>query len=432
MKTNAGRTAFWAGCYLLLALGPLAVLLRSDLPSRGFWIEFSAALGFIALAMFALQFVLTARFKGIASPHGLDSILQFHREAGLVAIGFALLHPVIMIVSAPPYIEFLDPRVMPARALLLIGVIVAMLLIVLLTLRRQPLGIPYEIWRISHGLLGLFVVTLGLIHVLQIEWYIAERRQRLVWIGLTAGALLLLGHVRIVKPWLMWKRPYRVAELRDEGAHTWTVALEPVGHLGMRFRPGQFAWLTIGPTPFSLQQHPFSFSSSAADHSKVEFTVRELGDFTSTIRNVKPGTNAFLEGPYGAFVPDLTSGIGLVLIAGGVGIAPMMSILRTLRDLGDKRHVGLIYGSRSKEETPFREDLEAMEKHLSLEVVFIFEEESGRIREELLDQYIPHMKRLECEYFICGPPAMMDMAERYLNSKGVPHRQIHTERFDIA
>ena len=55
---------------------------------------------------------LTARFKRIASPHGLDTILQFHREAGLVAVGFALLHPIVMIVSAPPYLEFLDPRVM--------------------------------------------------------------------------------------------------------------------------------------------------------------------------------------------------------------------------------------------------------------------------------------------------------------------------------
>ncbi len=431
---------FWVTAYVLLALGPLAVLFFTELPPpRGFWIEFSAALGFIALAMFALQFVLTARFKGIASPHGLDTILQFHREAGLVAVAFALLHPIVMIVSAPPYIEFLDPRVMFARAAMLIAVIVALLLIVFLTLRRRPMGIRYEVWRLSHGLLGLFIVVVGLVHILQVNWYVAESWQRILWIGLTVGALLLLGHVRIMKPLLMRNRPYRIAEVRNEGGRTWTLALEPAGHEGMRFKAGQFAWLTLGPTPFSMQQHPFSFSSSAARPDRLEFTIRELGDFTSAIGHVTAGTSAFVEGPYGAFVPDLSGGHGLVLIAGGVGIAPMMSVLRTLRDTNDQRNVLLIYGSRDKEETIFRDELESLRKTLRLDVVFIQEHpddtlssEAGWIREELLEKHLPGVGRRDFQYFICGPVPMMDMAERYLTRVGVPPGMIHSERFDIA
>jgi 3-phenylpropionate/trans-cinnamate dioxygenase ferredoxin reductase subunit len=440
MITRTGRTILWVSAYLLLALGPLAILFVTELPPpRGFWIEFSAALGFIALAMFALQFVLTARFKGIASPHGLDTILQFHREAGLVAVAFALMHPITMILSAPPYIEFLDPRVMFPRAAMLIAVIAAMLLIVFLTLRRQPLGIPYEVWRLSHGLLGLFIVVIGLVHILQVNWYVAETWKRTLWIGLTVGALLLLGHVRIVKPFLMRRRPYRVAEVRSEGGRTWTVVLEPAGHGGMKFKPGQFAWLTLGPTPFSMQQHPFSFSSSAVRPDRLEFTIRELGDFTSTIGRVKAGTTAFLEGPYGAFVPVLSGGNGLVLIAGGVGIAPMMSLLRTLRDMKDQRTVLLIYGSRDKDETIFRDELESLRKMLRLQVVFVQEQaddslssESGLIREELLETYLPGAAGRDFQYFICGPVPMMDMAERYLARAGVPHGRIHSERFDIA
>jgi 3-phenylpropionate/trans-cinnamate dioxygenase ferredoxin reductase subunit len=146
MNRDLRLTAFWLMSYLLLAIGPLlAVMFLGDLPPyRGFWIEFSAALGFIALAMFALQFVLTARFRKIAAPHGLDTIIQFHREAGLVAVAFALLHPLITIVQAPAYIEFLDPRVRFRRAVLLIGVISAMVLIIVLTFLRQSMGIPYE------------------------------------------------------------------------------------------------------------------------------------------------------------------------------------------------------------------------------------------------------------------------------------------------
>ena len=327
MPPRGSRPNFWVSAYLLLVLGPLTVLSFSALPSRGFWVEFSAALGFLALAMFALQFVLTARFKRIASPYGLDTILQFHREAGLVAVGFASAHPIVMVVTAPADIEFLDPRVMFWRAAMLIAAVVAMLLVVLLALKRRALNIPYEWWRLSHGLLGVIIVIIAIVHVLEVKWYVAGKWQRSVWIGSTAAALLLLGHVRVIKPLMMKRTPYRVVDRHREGFRTWTLVLEPVGHSGIHFKPGQFAWLTLGPSPFSMQQHPFSVSSSAIHPDRLEFTIRELGDFTSTIGHVTIGSPAFVEGPYGAFVPDLTSSRGLVLIAGGVGIAPVMSIV---------------------------------------------------------------------------------------------------------
>jgi predicted ferric reductase len=238
---------------------------------------------------------------------------------------------------------------------------------------------------------------------------------------------MLLGHVRIGKPLEMKSRPYRVAHVRPEGAQTWTVVLEPLGHPGIKFRAGQFAWLTLGSTPFSLQQHPFSFSSSAAQSSRIEFAIRELGDFTSTIKTVKPGTTAFVEGPYGAFVPDFDRKEGLFLIAGGVGIAPMMSMLRTMRDRKDRRPVILIYGNHSLEETIFKDELGSLQQELDLNLVLVF----SRIGEELLERHLPR-DRNAFDYFTCGPTPMMDLVEGYLNRSGVPVRQIHSERFDIA
>jgi predicted ferric reductase len=207
----------------------------------------------------------------------------------------------------------------------------------------------------------------------------------------------------------------------------------------MTFKSGQFAWLTIGPTPFCMQQHPFSISSSAVRSDRLEFTIRELGDFTSSISDVKVGSSAFVEGPYGAFVPDLTSSRGLVLIAGGVGIAPMMSILRTLQDTKDQRPVTLIYGTGNREEASFWEELLQLQKTLRLKVTFVLENlddslstESGRIREDLLERHIPEDTSNAIEYFICGPAPMTDMVERYLDRAGVPSRLVHCERFDIA
>src|SRR5262249_28169487 len=95
---------------------------------------------------------------------------------------------------------------------------------------------------------------------------------------------------------------------------------------GFRFRPGQFAWLTTGKTPLKITGHPFSFSSSAAvSDGQVEMTIRNLGDFTSKIGHIPVGQRVYLDGPYGAFTIDRNPADMHVLIAGGVGITPMMS-----------------------------------------------------------------------------------------------------------
>src|SRR4051812_737085 len=148
--------------------------------------------------------------------------------------------------------------------------------------------------------------------------------------------------------------------------------MQPEGHAGFRFSPGQFGWLTVFGSPFRITGHPFSFSSSAAvADGRVEMTIRNLGDFTSTIVTVPVGQRVYLDGPYGAFTIDRNPADMHVLIAGGVGITPMMSILRTLADRGDPRPVILLYGSRDWASITFREELDALASRIKLTVVHV-------------------------------------------------------------
>ena len=125
--------------------------------------------------------------------------------------------------------------------------------------------------------------------------------------------------------------------------------MRPDGHPGFRFTPGQFGWLTLWGSPFKITGHPFSFSSSAeAADGRVEMTIRNLGDFTSAIPKVSQGQRVYLDGPYGAFTIGNPADMH-VLIAGGIGVTPMMSMIRTLADRGDRRPVTLLYGSRDWE-----------------------------------------------------------------------------------
>ena len=95
-----GRAALWIAIYLLLVSAPLLVLLTGQVPDgAGFWWDFSMALGFAALAMFGVQFLLTARFRRAAAPFGIDIIYRFHRYAAVIAFGLLAAHFLILRVA---------------------------------------------------------------------------------------------------------------------------------------------------------------------------------------------------------------------------------------------------------------------------------------------------------------------------------------------
>jgi predicted ferric reductase len=278
----------------------------------------------------------------------------------------------------------------------------------------------------------------GLVHALQVGFYVFGAVKQAFWVLFGACAVAFLFHTRLVRPLQMRGRPWRVVEVRRQTASTWSLELEPEGHSGMEFRAGQYAWLTLGATPFTLQQHPFSFASSDTRPERLEFAIKELGDFTSTIGQVKPGTRAFLEGPYGAFTLD-EQAEGAVFVAGGIGITPMLSMLRSARARGDRRAFLLIYANGALEKAAFRDELQALTQELDLEVVHVVEHppegwqgESGFITPQMLQRLLASRRHQDLQYFVCGPVPMMDLAERALLAQGVPPWRLDAERFDLV
>src|SRR5271169_5306180 len=102
MSSYTTRGAVWIILYLFFILAPLFVLLAASLPpSRDFWTEFSAAIGYAGLAMMGLQFGLTARFRYVTEPWGEDVIYHFHRQISQIAVGLVVAHALIMSVTHP-------------------------------------------------------------------------------------------------------------------------------------------------------------------------------------------------------------------------------------------------------------------------------------------------------------------------------------------
>lgn len=433
------RRVVWLTVYLFFVLAPVLALLLGDLPPvRDFWTEFSSAIAYVGLAMMGLQFGLTARFRHVTEPWGEDVIYHFHRLLSLVALGLVIAHPIILFVVNPARLRLLNFFQAPPVARWAALSTYSLIALVVMSLWRVQLRIRYEIWHSTHILLAVVAIVAGAIHMIGWGFYLGDPGKRALWIGLSIFWIGLLFYVRLIKPLFLLRRPYFVTEVRKERGDSWTLLMQPHHHSGFRFTPGQFGWLTIWGSPFKITGHPFSFSSSAevAD-GRVEMTIRNLGDLTSRIHEVPVGRRVYIDGPYGAFTIGNPADMH-VLIAGGVGITPMMSIIRTLADRGDKRPVVLIYGSNDWESITFREELEAIKDRLNLKVVHVmlnpptgWKGEKGFINAEVMMRHLTPPYR-DHEYFICGPNPMMDAIEKALGEMHVPLEKYHSERYSFV
>ena len=118
--------------------------------------------------------------------------------------------------------------------------------------------------------------------------------ERALWIAYS-GAFLWIGFwVRVLVPIRRWRRRWRVVAVREQPQHSHTVTLQLVdpssyGPDGFRFQPGQFAWIHTGRSPFALDYHPFSISSSAEAADQLEFTIKTEHGFTTTIHDLPAG-----------------------------------------------------------------------------------------------------------------------------------------------
>jgi predicted ferric reductase len=425
--------------YVGLVVLPLALLLVGPVPpGREFLRELSVSLAFAGTAILVLQFALTARFRRIKAPYGIDLVYHFHREISFVALSLLVSHPVMLFIVNPRLLALLNPLTAPWRATFGLIALVTLLAIVLTSVLRKRFRIKYEAWRHLHGILALVAVGLAIAHIEGVGYYVNTPWKRVLWIAYPALWAGLLLYMSVLRPWWLARRPWVVREVRPERGATWTMVLEAQGHSGMSFSPGQFAWLTVDESPFMRREHPFSFSSSATERGRVAFTIKEAGDFTSRIKDVQPGTRVFLDGAYGHFSIDRHKAPAYVFVAGGIGITPLLGTLRTMAERGDQRPVLLIDVNRDWEEITFREELAALEERLHLTVVHVLTRPSpewtapsGRFNAAMLLDLLPDDFR-ERDYFICGPGSLMDMAEKTLYDAGIHFRQVHSERFDLV
>ena len=430
--------------YTALLSAPLALAYWTGIESAGGWSEAANATGLVGCAMLLAQFVTSGRYEGLSGRIGIDVTMAFHKWAARILLVVVILHPILF--QFPISFDRLDLfwtrlGAMLASPRYLSGTIALALVIlaVVLALLRDRLPVPYEVWRASHGLVVLSAAWLAATHAIGVGTYSSEGPLAVLWPAFAVVATAALLGVHAIKTYRMHRSGWRVLSNRSVADGLWEVVLGPDGGKGVAYHAGQFAWVTFAPRRLLLLDHPFSIASSPAAGTNLTFIIKEAGDFTGRIGSIAPGTPAGIDAPHGSFTLEGLDADAVLLIAGGVGIAPILGILRDLAVRGDRRPLRLIYAARSPHEMIDPEEILAQTQNLDLDARFFVEEpekgwrfQTGRVGEGELRSALATLEPSRVAAMICGPGVMMAAVSDTLMRLGVSPGLIRYERFDYA
>jgi len=384
-------------------------------------------LALVGFVLVFFQYVLSSKIKWIERGIGLDRLFGMHKTCGLIGLTFVFFHPVALFVSEK--IEGYSSPLSPSK---IVGIFVLLILCVAsgAAILYGKLRLKYETWKNIHRA-SYAILPLGFVHSFLLGSDTQSQPLRTFWLVL-AG---LYGAVLGYKLWNrvhMRGRPFEIVEVSQETHDTWSLYFEGEN---IDYKPGQFMIVQLVRDGKVSESHPFTMASSPA-RDRLSITVKSVGDFTSTIGDTKTSDRAYIDAPYGVFSFLNHDARDLICIAGGIGITPFMSMLRYVYDKKLERNVVLIWGNKTEDDLPFRDELGRMAaERPSLKVVHVMSNqddwpgETGYIDAEKLRKYVSSFQ--DGQFFVCGPPPMMASVIRTLRDLGVPKKSIHYERFAL-
>jgi ferredoxin-NADP reductase/DMSO/TMAO reductase YedYZ heme-binding membrane subunit len=237
-----------------------------------------------------------------------------------------------------------------------------------------------------------------------------------------------------------WKGELRVARVFDETPDVKTFRLRAVdgGPLPFEHQPGQYLNLTLTIAGEPVRRS-YTIASSPTRGDYCEITVRRTaGGYASAHLHqaLREGSVLSVAAPAGRFVFTGTAAERVVLIAGGVGITPLMAIVRALTDRCWPGQIHLVFAARTQRDVIFDEELRYLQKRFAnLHVCVVlsrepdggYQGERGRVTAELLARVVPGLPR--GPFYVCGPDGMMDAVRAELASLGVAPAEVFTEAF---
>lgn len=446
---NRGWWTDLAGSAALLSLVVVVALWLHDGGVRGLSASGGVATsagrltGLTASDLLLLQVLLMARIPWVERGYGQDLLARRHRLVGFVSFWLMIVHVGLITVG---YAQSGHGGVLrkgwdlvvtyPGMLLAAVGTVL-LVLVVVLSVRAARRRQRYETWHLIH-LYAYLGVGLALPHQL---WtgadFAGSAAARLYWWGLYGAALTAVVLFRVGLPvWRTALHRLRVDAVIPEAPGVVSVYL--TGHRLDRLpvRAGQFFLWRFLDGPGWTRAHPYTLSTGPGGKS-LRITVKDLGDGSSRVASLRPGTRVLIEGRYGALTADRrTAGSKVLLIAAGVGITTMRALLDDPAVTGAE--VTLLYRIRTHDDAVFRLELADAARRRSVRVVYLdgvrarpgswLPARYARVSDlAALRSLVPDVA---ChEVFLCGPPPWMAAVRATLRAADVPAIRIHAEEF---
>jgi len=315
------------------------------------------------------------------------------------------------------------------------AIVGAVLIVLVIIVSIGPIRgrLKYSWWYRFH-LLTYLALALAFGHQIEVGSDFTDNQYfRWYWYAIYAFVLLNLIVYRVVKPlYYYMQQHFSVERIVNETGDVVSVYIRGRNLSRFRVAAGQFMILHFLGKGFRWEAHPFSLSCPP-NSEYLRLSIKRVGDFTARLGDLQPGTPVLIDGPHGIFTPKRCSSRNVLLIAGGIGITPLRSMLDTFVSQG--KDVILLYGNRHRSDIVFEKELDQFVQKGRLVVRHVlsndpdWEGEKGHINRERIQRLVPDVA--ERDVFLCGPPPMMSAVVKALTELGVPTGKVHYERFAL-
>lgn len=396
--------------------------------------------GLLGTYLVLWQLLFMARLPWLEHAFGLERMAVLHKWNGYLAVGLLLGHAVFQTLGyqlgdgkdvATQLADFVTSYQGLLAAIVALGLFVAVVVLSITVARRH---LAYETWYFVH-LYAYLAVALAFSHQLATGVDFAGNPP-FVWywcaLYVVVGASLIF--YRALGPLAIYSRHrFRVQRIEKEARGVFSVYITGRNLDQFPAEAGQFAIWRFMDRKRWWQAHPFSISA-IPDGRRLRITVKNIGDFTSDIYAVKPGTPILVDGPFGKFIerPRLRR---VLLIAGGIGITPIRPLAEEMAD--DGFDVRVLYRAHSEGDVVFKKELDELSSRKnSVRVDYLLTLASGsrRTRDSWfstasLAALVPDI--IDRVIYVCGPLGMMAAVSSSLEALGIPTSQIRTEVFRL-
>jgi predicted ferric reductase len=386
--------------------------------------------------MMVIVLILTTKMNFLETMFGgLDKVYKAHHTIARWSFTLILLHPIFLALvnmnSIIDFIKYFIPNFENQYNIgHAIGILCMLMYFVLLYITISK-KINYELWQASHSWFGtLFALIIA--HILFVNGDINKYTAFSYWYNswLVFGLAAYIWTV-FLSNYFGTKYEYVIDYLEKVGPF-YELELKPIGK-GMSYKPGQFVYTQFINDNLPLEWHPYSIAFYDSNGG-IKLGVKELGDFTKQLGALKVGDKVNLKGPHGSLSEKviIKADKEVVLIAGGVGVTPMISIWEYI--LQNKRaKTTMVYVSTFIDQATFDNDFQKLDNKYGIgdnDYWLYLDEGKNFINVEMIKNRVGTLE--DKIFIICGPKRMMDGMVQGLKDNGVKNINIFTEDFDMG